>query len=77
MARKPHPDLLTTEEAAEVLGVHRSTVVRWVNEGTLVPTQARPGGRLRRGRMWFSREYLQDKMEEWRTTRAGRPELAS
>lgn len=70
VTRKPHPEgLLTTEEAAVLLRVHRSTIVRWVKAGTLKPTEARPAGRLRKGRMWFSADYLLQKQEEWREQR--------
>lgn len=30
-------DLITTEEVAEIFGVDRSTVTRWVNAGKLTP----------------------------------------
>jgi excisionase family DNA binding protein len=44
-------DLLSTAEAAEYRGVHRSTITRWVQSGRLAVAHRTPGGFLlfRRG----------------------------
>lgn len=44
--------LLTTREAAELLGVAPQTIARWVESGRLVPTLRAPG---LRGAMFFER----------------------
>ncbi|MBD3941977.1 helix-turn-helix domain-containing protein [Microbacterium sp. NEAU-LLC] len=38
-------DLIPTAEAAEVLGVNRSTLIRWVQKGRLAPAMTVPGYR--------------------------------
>jgi excisionase family DNA binding protein len=42
----PTPSLLTTSEAADMLGVHRSTIVRWANEGRIKAVSL-PNGRYK------------------------------
>lgn len=42
MSRTTHPDLLTPDDVAELLGVTRSTVTRWRRAGHL-PTPIRIG----------------------------------
>jgi excisionase family DNA binding protein len=39
-------ELLSTGEAAQLLGVHRSTILRYIEEGKL-PAQVLPGGQHR------------------------------
>lgn len=46
---------VTTEEAAGICGVHRSTITRWVSEGTLTPVKRFKG---KTGPMLFSRQSL-------------------
>lgn len=54
----PSPDdLLATVEAADVLGVERSTVSRWVEKGRLVPAQKLPGNT---GAFLFKRSHVED-----------------
>jgi len=44
--QKGRGKLLTVPEAADLLGVHPSTITRWVREGIL-ESRRLPGGRLR------------------------------
>jgi len=44
---------MTTRQVAELAGVDGSTVRRWVERGTLVPSMKLPGGHYR-----FSREAV-------------------
>ena len=39
--------LITTAQAARVLGIHRSTLVRWAQQGTVRPEYTTPGGQFR------------------------------
>ena len=36
-------DLLGSAEAAQLLGVHRATLTRWVTSGRITPAQKMPG----------------------------------
>lgn len=40
-------DLITTRELADLVGVTRETVTRWIREGRIVPAGRLPGGRYR------------------------------
>jgi excisionase family DNA binding protein len=42
----PTPSLLTTSEAAEMLDVHRSTIVRWAQQG-IIKAVPLPNGRYK------------------------------
>lgn len=53
MQRTPQ-QLLSTPEAAEVAGTHRSTITRWVQSGRLVAAHKTPGGVL-----LFTREAVE------------------
>lgn len=48
-------DLITTTEAAELLGVGRSTVTRWVDDGRLTPARKLAG---LRGAWLFDRDTI-------------------
>ena len=68
---KPEPSILseivTQAEAAELLGVHESTLVRWVEEGL-------PGGaRLPLYRLGKRRMYWRTDLERLLKRPAGRP----
>lgn len=39
----PDPDLLSTVEAAEIIGVERSTLSRWIDAGRITPALKLPG----------------------------------
>jgi excisionase family DNA binding protein len=47
----PRPALVSTSSAARILGVHRKTVLRYVDEGLLTATQAKPRARVRLHRL--------------------------
>jgi excisionase family DNA binding protein len=49
----PTRSLLTASEAAEMLSVHRSTIVRWANEG-IIKAVSLPNGRYK-----FRREDIE------------------
>jgi excisionase family DNA binding protein len=49
----PTPPLLTASEVANMLSVHRSTVVRWANEGRIKAVS------LPNGRYKFHREDIE------------------
>ncbi len=55
------PDWLSLSEAAEILGVHPSTVRSWSNQGFL-PVHHTQGGH---------RRYLRSELEMWRRSRRG------
>lgn len=40
-----NPRLIATREASVLLGVHKRTVARWVDDGTLTPAAQAPGPR--------------------------------
>jgi excisionase family DNA binding protein len=48
----PDPKLITTAEAAKLLGVDRSTLIRWVRAGKIAATVTVPGYR---GALLFER----------------------
>jgi excisionase family DNA binding protein len=48
-------DLLSTRQAADLLGTHVSTISRWVAAGKLTPALKLDGGT---GPMWFARADL-------------------
>lgn len=37
-------DLIGSAEAADILGLHKSTITRWVQAGKLTPALTGPGG---------------------------------
>lgn len=39
----PEPDLLSTVEAAAIIGVERSTLSRWIDSGRIAPALKLPG----------------------------------
>lgn len=56
LADMPTPKFLSAAEAAEALGVDRSTISRWVERGRLAPDHKLPG---RRGAYLFSRAAIE------------------
>jgi excisionase family DNA binding protein len=52
------PDLIGTVEAAEILGVERSTLSRWVKEGEIEPAMRLPG---KVGAYLFRRAYIRSR----------------
>ncbi len=60
----PQTGLLETAEAADYLGVHPKTLVRWVRKGT-VRAMRTPGGRYR---------YRQADLDAFVTTSMARPD---
>jgi excisionase family DNA binding protein len=40
-------ELITTAQAARVLGIDRSTLARWVQQGIVTPAWTTPGGQHR------------------------------
>jgi excisionase family DNA binding protein len=55
----PMPDLITTREASDLLGVVVSTVTRMVERGDLTPVQ-----KLASGQLLFDRETVQALAEK-------------
>lgn len=47
MEATPRPKLVSTGEAARIIGVDRSTLGRWVAEGIVTPASRTAGGHLR------------------------------
>lgn len=63
MCLMPNPDLLSTTQAAEVIGIERSTISRWVQQGLMKPTLKLPGqqgafvfdaSEIERVRVWYA-----------------------
>lgn len=55
----PDPKLLTTAQAAEILGVDRRTLARYAKKGLLKPARELPSGHLR-----WDRDDLERQMRE-------------
>lgn len=47
MARQGDDELLSTTEVADLLGVSRSSMCRWVRDGAIAPDLTTPGGHAR------------------------------
>ena len=60
--------VITAEEAADILGVDRKTVVRWANEGTLPAIRKLPG---RTGTWIFDSGTVRRKALETSLQKAG------
>jgi excisionase family DNA binding protein len=54
----PEPQLCTVTEVARLLGVRRSTVLRWVRQGFFPPPLISGGNRWRRWRRLDVERYL-------------------
>jgi excisionase family DNA binding protein len=54
-------DLLGSREAAEMLGIDRATLVRWIEGGKIVPLQKLPG---KTGSYLFRREDVESLVAE-------------
>jgi excisionase family DNA binding protein len=49
-------DLITSAQASRIIGIHHSTVLKWVKAGRLTPAMKVPG---LRGPMLFAREDVE------------------
>jgi len=70
MAHMPNPDLLSTTQACEVIGIERSTVSRWVQQGLMQPTLKLPSqtgaflfdvAEVERVRSWYAGRLAEPK----------------
>jgi excisionase family DNA binding protein len=66
MPQTPAPDLIASIDVARQLGINRSTLTRWIKDGTAVPSMRMPG---RTGAYLFSRDEL-DRLLESRSSPA-------
>ena len=66
----PNPDLLSTTQAAEVIGIERSTISRWVQQGLLEPAMKLPSQtgaflfattEVERARVWYTARLTEPK----------------
>jgi predicted site-specific integrase-resolvase len=57
-------DLLGTVATADMIGIERSTLVRWVQLGRIVPAMRLPG---RTGAYLFYRSEVETAAGEWKT----------
>ncbi len=63
----PDPDLLGTAEAAEIIGVERSTIAHWMAKGRIVAHLKLPG---RTGAVVFERSEVERVRDEYRASLA-------
>lgn len=61
--KRKHKPPLTSQEAADELGIDRSTLTRWVAAGEITPIKKLPGSR---GAFLFSTQEVQ-RIKETRT----------
>ena len=56
-----HTDLIASADAAQALGINRSTLSRWVRDGRITPELRGTG---LRGPMWFKRSDVERLADE-------------
>ncbi len=67
MRDMPNPDLIGTTEAAEVIGIERSTISRWVKDGALNPAHRMTG---QTGAFLFHRSEVERVAAEYQSRKA-------
>ena len=73
MADMPNPDLLSTTQAAEVIGIERSTVSRWVQQGLMRPSLKLP---TQTGAFLFDVAEV-ERVRDWYAARLAEPKAAT